>query len=91
MNILTTVVAGFPLIIVVFAVVEFTKALGATGKLLTALSFALGFAFAFGYMATSAMPTDPAGWFTAVVVGVIFGATASGVYDFVNARFPAKG
>jgi uncharacterized membrane protein YeaQ/YmgE (transglycosylase-associated protein family) len=90
MDIVNAVVGGVPLILVVFALVEFSKSLGATGKLLTILSFALGFAFSFAYIATKAMPVDPFGWFTAVVVGVIFGATASGSYDFINARFPAK-
>lgn len=83
------VVAGIPLVFVIFGLVEFAKSMGGTGKLLTAISFALGVALAILYQITVAFPATPFDWFTVVVIGLVFGIVASGVYDFANARWPA--
>jgi hypothetical protein len=84
------VIAGVPLVFVIFGLVEFAKVFGLTGKILTALSALLGVAFAVAFQLATAVPSDAMGWLTVIVVGLIYGLTTSGVYDFVNARFPAK-
>lgn len=85
------VIAGIPLIVIVFALVEEIKAWGLTGKILRAIALLLGLLLAFGYqLAIVGLPVDPAGWFTAVIVGLVYGLTASGAYNFLDSRFPAK-
>lgn len=85
------VIAGIPLILIVFALVEEFKAWGLGGKILRAVALLLGLVLAFGYqVAVIGVPADPAAWFTAVVVGLVYGLTASGAYNFLNTRFPAK-
>lgn len=84
-------VAGIPLIFVVFALVEEVKAWGLTGKILRAVALILGLAFALSYqVAVEGVPADGAGWFTVVVVGLFYGLTASGAYNFLDSRFPPK-
>ena len=83
------VVAGIPLIVIVFALVEEIKAWGLTGKILRAVALVLGLLFAFGYqVAVLGVPADPGGWFTVAVIGLIYGLTASGAYNFLDSRFP---
>jgi len=85
------VVAGIPLIIVVFAIVEEIKAYGLTGKILRLVSLIVGVVLALAYQLTVVgLPVDAAGWFTTVIVGLLYGLTASGAYDFMDARFPPK-
>jgi hypothetical protein len=82
------IVNGIPLILVVFALVEEAKAWGASGLLLRGLSLFLGIAAALLYQLTLAWPTSSAIWFQVVVIGLVYGLTASGAYDFVDARIP---
>ena len=89
-NIPQFVVSGIPLIVVIFALVEEVKAWGVTGKALRAVALALGLVFAVLYQLALAMPVDLMGWLTVAVVGLIYGLTASGAYNFIDARFPAK-
>ena len=78
----TIVVAGFPLIAVVLGLVEFSKQLGLGGKPLLGVSMLLGLLFGMAYQLTIVgQPTTPGEWFSAVVVGLIFGLVASGIYD----------
>jgi hypothetical protein len=85
------VVAGIPLIVIVFALIEEVKAWGLTGKILRALALVLGLLLSLGYqLAVVGLPVDAAGWFTAVIVGLVYGLAASGAYNFLDARFPAK-
>jgi len=84
------IVAGIPLIIIVFAIVEEVKAYGVTGKILRLVSLLVGFFMAFLFqLATGDLPTDVAGWVTLVVVGIVYGLTASGAFDFIDARWSA--
>ena len=89
-NIPQFVVSGIPLIVVIFALVEEVKAWGLAGKALRAVALVLGLAFAVLYQLALAMPVDLMGWLTVAVVGLIYGLTASGAYNFIDARFPAK-
>ena len=83
-------VAGIPLMIVIFGLVEFSKSLGLTGKWLTVFSLILGFLFGFAYqLATAGSPAGFAGWFAIVIFGLALGLVTSGFYDFVNSRIPA--
>jgi len=85
------VIAGIPLIVIVFGIVEEIKAYGLTGKILRLVSLVLGMLFAFLYqLASAGIPVDLMGWLTVAVVGIAYGLTASGGYDFMNKRFPAK-
>lgn len=85
------VIAGIPLILIVFGLVEEIKAWGLTGKALRGVALALGVLFALGYqLALEGLPVDPAGWFTAIVIGLVYGLTASGAYNFLDARLPSR-
>lgn len=85
------VVAGVPLVVVVFALIEELKAYGLTGKVLRLVSLLIGLVLAFAYqLAASGIPTTLMGWFTVVVIGLLYGLTASGAYDFLDQRFPVK-
>ena len=78
----TIVVSGFPLIVVVLGLVEFSKELGLQGKPLLGVSMVLGLLFGMGYQLTViGQPTTAAEWFSAIVVGLVFGLVASGIYD----------
>ena len=80
------VVAGIPLIIIIFAIVEEIKAYGVTGKILRFVSVLVGFLLAVAVSLGEGLPVDPAGWVTLIVIGVVYGLTASGAYDFLNSR-----
>lgn len=87
----TFAIAGIPLIIVVFAIVEEIKVYGLTGKVLRGVSLLVGVVLALAYQLTMVgLPGDSGGWFTTIVVGLLYGLTASGAYDFMDARFPPK-
>jgi hypothetical protein len=80
-------VAGIPLVVVIFGLVEFSKKLGLKGNWLTIFSMCLGVAFGVAYkIAESGVPGSFAAWFAVVVFGLALGLTASGLYDFVNGR-----
>ena len=91
MNFGEFLVAGIPLVVIVFAIVEEIKAYGLTGKILRFVSLLVGVVLALAYQWTMlGLPVDAAGWFTTVVVGLLYGLTASGGYDFLDSRFPPK-
>lgn len=81
------VFAGIPLIIIVFAIVEEIKAYGVSGNILRVVSLLVGFSLAFlVQLSQSGLPADLTGWITLALVGVIYGLTASGAYDFLDSR-----
>ena len=85
-------VGGIPLMIVIFGLIEFSKSLGLTGKILTVFSLALGLIFGMAYQIASAgLPSDFAGWFALVVYGLALGLVTSGFYDFADSRLPKVG
>jgi len=67
------------------ALVEFAKKVGLEGNACIVLSLCLGVVFGGGYYVSSfGLPSDFAGWFLLVVVALIPGLAASGVYDFIK-------
>ena len=81
------VVAGIPLMVVIFGIVEFAKRFGLVGGWLTGLSMFLGVGFGISYqIANSGIPIGFPSWFGVVIFGLALGLTASGIYDFANAR-----
>ena len=82
---------GIPIIVIVFAFVEEIKAYGVKGeKTLRACSLFIGVGLATLAQLVVGLPTDPAGWITLVVVGVLYGLVASGGYDFLDARMSRR-
>jgi hypothetical protein len=91
-TLLNFTVGGVPIILIVFACVEEVKAWGLTGKILRGLALALGIAFAVTFqLAFLGLPVNAEQWYTLVVVGLIYGLSASGAYNFLDARFPKEG
>lgn len=84
------VIAGFPLIVVILLLVEEIKAWGLTGKILRVVSMLIGVAFAIIYQLAVAMPTTLMAWVVLIVIGLIYGIAASGTYDFIDKRVPAR-
>ena len=80
------VLNGVPAILLVFGLVEFSKKFGVSGKTLTALSAVLGLVVSAVYQLALSVPVDVAGWVGVLVVGLAYGLTASGVYDFLSSR-----
>ncbi len=78
------IVNGVPLIFVVMGLVELSKAFGASGKLLTGLSMAIGFIFGVLYQVSLGVPVGFAGWFGACAFGLALGLVASKVYDAIR-------
>lgn len=79
-------IAGIPIILIVFGIVEEFKAWGVQGNILRLISLLVGFGMAVLAQMQAGLPVDIGGWITLVVVGVIYGLTASGAYDFLNKR-----
>jgi hypothetical protein len=85
-------VGGIPLIVVIFGLVEFSKSIGLTGRILTIVSLVLGLAFGIAYkIAESGLPLGFAAWFVVVVFGLALGLITSGFYDFADQRLPKIG
>lgn len=83
------IIGGVPAVLLAFGLTEFAKKFGASGNVLTGLSAFFGLAVSAGYQLAAGIPTTPSGWVQFAVVGLAYGLTASGVYDFVNSRLPA--
>ena len=84
-------IAGVPLILIVFAIVEELKAYGLAGKVLRLASLLVGFFLTLALqISVAGMPASFNGWYTVIVVGLLYGLTASGAYDFLDKRFPVK-
>ncbi len=85
-------VGGIPLIIVIFGLVEFSKSIGLSGKILTIVSLLLGLVFGIAYkIAETGLPSGFAAWFVVVVFGLALGLITSGFYDFADKRMPKIG
>lgn len=89
-NLPTFVVAGIPLIVIIIALVEESKSWGLSGRWLRGLAMLLGLLFAFAFQLATAMPATAMEWLTVVVVGLAYGLSATGSYEFIDKRFPAK-
>ncbi len=85
----TLLVAGIPLILVVFALVDMVKSFGLKGHWLTVTSLLIGLALGICFkIADSGLPVDFAGWFAVIIFGLALGLVASGFYKFVDSRVP---
>ena len=88
----SVVVAGVSLMVIVFGLIEFLKAVGHfDGTEVTIMSFGVGFLLMAIYLVGSYLP-DPYnllvnGFFACLVVGL----AASGYYKFLSQRFPKTG
>jgi hypothetical protein len=88
----TLLVAGIPLVVVVFGLVEVIKSFGVKGGWLTGLSLLIGLAFGAAYqIAQAGVPEDFAAWFSVVVFGLTLGLVASGFYKWSERLFPSRG
>ena len=88
----TLLVGGIPLLVIIFGLVEFSKTFGLKGQWLTAFSLFLGLLLGIAYkLATEAMPTNFAGWFTVIIFGLALGLTTSGFYNFLDSRTSKTG
>jgi len=81
-------IGGVPLIAVIFGLVEFLKIFGLKDRILTVASLLLGLVFGILYKFTFALPVDFVSWLSVIVFGLAIGLTTSGIYDFLNVRFP---
>lgn len=86
----TLLIGGIPLIAVIFGLIEFLKVFGLKGRLLTIFSLLLGLLLGVAYKLTLGLPVDFAGWIAVIVFGLAIGLTTSGIYDFLNVRFPNR-
>jgi hypothetical protein len=84
------VIAGIPLGVIIIALVEEVKAWGVTGKVLRLVSILLGVGFAIAFQLATKMPDTFMAWLTVVVIGLLYGIGASGGFDFLNKRLPAR-
>jgi len=81
------VVNGISFLAIVFGLVEFSKKLGASGRVLTALSMVIGTAAGVMYQLAQMYPGFGR-WFGVAVFGIAVGMAASGLYDFADGRWP---
>jgi uncharacterized membrane protein HdeD (DUF308 family) len=77
------------LALLILGIVEFVKKFGVTGNKLTLISMAVGIVFALIYKFHEFYP--PAEQYIELAFfGLAAGLCASGIYSFVNARFPPQ-
>jgi hypothetical protein len=79
--VIKAVADGSPLVVLIFALVALAKRSGVEGHWLLVISLTLGLVLGGGYMISLEMPSTFAGWFTAAVVGLAYGAFTSLSYD----------
>lgn len=80
----------FLVLAMIAGIVEFAKKLGVQGNGSLVLSLALGLLLGVGYQAANlGIPVDFAGWFEYAIFAVLFGLTASGLYD-LGKKFTGK-
>lgn len=66
---------------IIVGLVEFAKRMGVHGRAALIASMALGVVLGILERITTQPPTEPAGWFEAVLYGLAYGLAASGLYD----------
>ena len=77
------------LALLILGIVEFIKKFGVTGKKLMLISAAVGILFAIIYKVSELV--EPAQVYIQVAFfGLAAGLCASGIYNFINARFPTQ-
>ena len=87
MDIENFVLNSTTLLIIVFGLVEFVKTFGITGNLLRIISMSIGICLAVIFKLSQLYPSwSP--WIDLATFGIVIGLTASGIYEFLNGRFP---
>ncbi len=77
------------LALIVLGVVEYIKSFGVAGNRLMLVSMAVGIVFGLVYKARDLYaPAQP--YIDVAFFGIGVGLGASGIYSFINARFPAQ-
>lgn len=77
------------LLVIVFGLVEFIKTFGIKGSVLRIISMVLGISLAVIFKLSQVYPNwSP--WIEIASFGIITGLTASGIYEFINKRFPKE-
>lgn len=75
---------------VILGLVQYFKSLGVTGKGSLVLSMVLGVTVGgSAWIASTGTPVDFVGWFSAALVGLAYGLTASGLYDLSKLYRPS--
>ena len=77
------------LMALVFGLIEFIKQLGIEGNKLRWISMGLGVLLAIVYQLRSVYPVAQL-WIDIFFFGLAVGLAASGIFSFLNNRFPAK-
>jgi hypothetical protein len=86
----TLLVAGIPLVIVIFGLVECIKSFGVKGNWLTVASLLTGITLGTCYqIAQAGLPGTFSEGFTVLIFGLTLGLVASGFYKWSDSRFPA--
>jgi uncharacterized membrane protein HdeD (DUF308 family) len=77
------------LALLIIGIVEFIKKFGLTGNKLMLVSMAVGILFAVVYRVSELIPTAEV-YIQIAFFGIAAGLCASGIYSFVNVRFPPQ-
>jgi Na+/H+-dicarboxylate symporter len=89
MDLSNFIVNPVTLCLIILGVVEMIKKLGITGNKLLLISMAVGFGLALIYQVGElCAPSHP--YIEVLFFGIAAGLGASGIYSFVNDRFPAQ-
>lgn len=75
------------LLVIVFGLVEFIKLFGIQGSVLRIISMLLGVSLAVIFKLSQVYPSWYP-WIDIASFGIVIGLTASGIYEFINKRFP---
>jgi uncharacterized membrane protein HdeD (DUF308 family) len=77
------------LALLILGIVEFIKKFGLTGNKLMLVSMAVGILFAVVYRVSELLPAVEV-YIQVAFFGIAAGLCASGIYSFVNVRFPPQ-
>ena len=91
MEIADYVVNGIPLVALIMGLVELTKQFGASGKMLTGISFGIGAVLGVLYQYSVKVPATFGDWFGAIIFGLALGLTACKLYDAVRSASNPEG
>lgn len=80
MDVTSIFVAGIPVLFVVIGLVEAAKRLGVGGKGSLILALILGLVFSLAMQVVVVYP-EASAWLQAVVIGLVLGLSATGIYD----------
>lgn len=83
MDATSTILAGFPVVLVITQLVHAARAAGMPSRFAPLLAIALGIAIAVAAQASGV--TVAPNWFATVMVGILYGLASSGAYSGVKA------